>query len=365
MERPPPEFAYLTTTGRRSGREHTVELWYHLEGATAWIVHDGGPADWIANALAAPVTFRLGDREVTATVRLAEPGPHVRRALVARYQGWTEGQPLSAWATEGIGLAVELGSPAEPTVRVVTDDVDAVSGRLWLAGAYAVAEEPGVLVAGFTDRAGAERAAAEVGGEVVDVLPGAWLDAWREFAAPVRAGRIVVVPAWVDPPVTEPGDVVLEIDPGRVFGHGGHPTTRLLLEELDRRITGGERVLDVGCGSGVLAIAAARLGATHVVGIDIDPECVPVTLANAERAGVTVEVSTTPLADVTGTFDLVLANIGAAVLEELAPQLEARGGVLLLSGLLAERVDDVTEAYAGTATATELDGWAALTISVE
>ena len=250
---------------------------------------------------------------------------------------------------------------------VEMSEVDEVSGRLWLAGAYAVAEEPDgdrvVLVAGFADPADAAAAAADVGGEVVDVLPGAWLDAWREFAHPVRAGRIVVVPAWIDRPETGPDDLVLEIDPGRVFGHGGHPTTRLLLEELDRRITGGESVLDVGTGSGVLAVAAKKLGAGRVVGIDIDPGCVPVTTANAERAGVAVEVSTTPLAEVEGTFDLVLANIGADVLVELAPLLQARGGVLLLSGLLVDRIDDVAGAYAGTATATTLDGWAALTIS--
>jgi ribosomal protein L11 methyltransferase len=219
------------------------------------------------------------------------------------------------------------------------------------------------LVAGFTDPADAAAAAAAVGGEVIEVGPGAWLDAWREFAAPVRAGRIVVVPAWIDPPVTRPDDVVLEIDPGRVFGHGGHPTTRLLLEALEQRITGGESVLDVGTGSGVLAVAAARLGAGRVVGIDIEPECVPVTLANAERAGVHVEVSTTPLADVEGPFDLVLANIGADVLKELAPLLTARGGVLLLSGLLVDRIDDVAGAYAGTAAASTLDGWAALSIA--
>jgi ribosomal protein L11 methyltransferase len=248
-------------------------------------------------------------------------------------------------------------------VSVEMSDLDAVAGRLWLAGAYAVAEEPGQLVAGFADRADAQAAAELVGGQVVDVLPGAWLDAWREFAHPVRAGRIVVVPAWIDPPATGPGDIVLDIDPGHVFGHGGHPTTRLLLEELDRRITGGEAVLDVGTGSGVLAVAAARLGAGRVVGIDIEPECVPVTLANAARAGVTVEVSTTPLAEVTGTFDIVVANIGADVLKELAPLLQARGRTLLLSGLLVDRTDDVAGAYAGTATASTLDGWAALTVS--
>jgi len=250
-------------------------------------------------------------------------------------------------------------------VAVETGDVDAVSGRLWLAGASAVAEEPGLLVAGFAERAHAERAATEVGGDVVDVLPGAWLDAWRAFAHPVRAGRLLVVPAWVEPPATADADLVVEIDPGRVFGHGGHPTTQLLLGELDRRITGGEAVLDVGCGSGVLAVAAARLGAGRVVAIDIDPDAVPVTTANARRNGVTVEVSTTPLAEVPGRYDVVLANIGADVLKVLAPQLLARGRTLLLSGLLADRVDDVAGAYAGTATVTvtELDGWAALAVS--
>jgi ribosomal protein L11 methyltransferase len=342
------EFAYVTTTGRKSGRTHTVELWYLLDGRTAWFLHTGGPSDWIANALAGPVAVRIGDRVWAGTARLAEPGSELREVLGERYAS-------PSWSVEGIGIAIELGPPAEPTVRVTTDDLDGVSGRLWLHGAYAVSEEGSTLVAGFADRVAAERAADDVGGEVVDVLPGAWLDAWRAFAQPVAAGRLVVVPAWVEP-------ITLTIDPGRVFGHGGHPTTRLLLEALDRRITGGESVLDVGTGSGVLAVAAKKLGAGRVVGIDVDPECVPVTTANAEANGVMVEVSATPLAEVDGTFDLVLANIGADVLVELAPRLEARGGVLLLSGLLEDRIDEVAAAYTGTATASTLDGWAMLSI---
>lgn len=260
--------------------------------------------------------------------------------------------------------------PAEPTVRVTVDpaDVDDVSGRLWLRGATAIGEESAgervKLVAGYPDQGKAESAAAEVGGELVEVEPGAWLDAWRTFARSVRAGRLVVHPAWTEPPPVEPDDLVVEIDPGRVFGHGGHPTTRLLLEELDARVRGGERVLDVGCGSGVLSVAAALLGAGEVVGIDIDHDAARVTLENAERNGVDVTASTTPLAAVGAGYDLVLANIGAEVLLELAPELQQRGRTLLLSGVLAERADELVEAYsyAGTATVRELDGWVSIVI---
>jgi ribosomal protein L11 methyltransferase len=173
----------------------------------------------------------------------------------------------------------------------------------------------------------------------------------------------VIHPAWTDPPPVEPGDLVVEIDPGRVFGHGGHPTTRLLLEDLAERLVGGERVLDVGCGSGVLSVAAALLGAGEVVGIDIDPDAVTVTHENAARNGVEVTVSTTPLHEIDGRYDLVLANIGADVLIDLAPELQRVGGTLLLSGVLAERAGEVAASYAGTATVRELDGWVAIVVS--
>jgi ribosomal protein L11 methyltransferase len=255
-------------------------------------------------------------------------------------------------------------------VTIGPDRVDEVSGRLWLAGATAVGEVPEgdeiTLVASFDEPAEAESAAIAVAGEAVDVDSGPWLDAWREFAEPVRSGRLLVVPAWLTPPPSGPDTVVVNIDPGRVFGHGAHPTTRLLLEELDRRVTGGEQVLDVGCGSGVLAVAAARLGAGEVVAIDIDPAAAEVTRANAAANGVTVDASTTPVADVLGTFDIVLANIGATVLREMAAELQARvapGGVLVLSGLLSDRWEDVAACYAGTATRTELDGWISLVMS--
>jgi ribosomal protein L11 methyltransferase len=271
----------------------------------------------------------------------------------------------------GDGNNPPVGSPpeAELTVRVTVPaaDVDAVAGELWLAGATAIAEMAAghevELIAGFADAAAASDAASTVGGALAEVGPDDWLDAWKAYARVVRAGRLVVVPAWIDAPPTSADDILIEIDPGRMFGHGGHPTTRLLLEELERRIAGGETVLDVGCGSGILSVAAARLGARRVVAIDIDPDAVTVTKENAARNGVAVEVSTTPVAEIDGDFDLVLANIGADVLTQMAPDLERRGGLLLLSGLLADRVDDVAAAYTGTATASVLEGWAALSIT--
>jgi len=270
------------------------------------------------------------------------------------------------------------------TLAVSPEGVDVMSGRLWLAGATAVTEEPGQLVAGFADEGEARAAAEALGGTFALVGPGAWLDAWRAFAQPVRAGRLLVVPAWLEGsdlelgtgtsgfrtgsvPSSEDGPIRLDIDPGRVFGHGGHPTTRLLLEELDRRIAGGERVLDVGCGSGVLSVAAAALGAGHVEGIDIDPAAVTVTHENAARNGVRVEASTTPVEQLAWRYDLVLANIGADVVVELAPVLTRLGHVVLLSGLLVERIDEVVETYAGTGATTDvttLDGWAAVAVTV-
>jgi ribosomal protein L11 methyltransferase len=274
---------------------------------------------------------------------------------------------LASQAALDAGCSLALPTPGEPVVTVAVSpaEVDALSGRLWLAGATAITEEPDRLVAGFADDGEARAAAEALGGTFALVGPGAWLDAWREFAQPVTAGRLVVVPAWI-----EGGDLPgrrIDIDPGRVFGHGGHPTTRLLVEELDRRIVGGETVLDVGCGSGVLSVAAAVLGAGRVEGIDIDPAAVPVTLENAARNGVAVEASTTPVGDLRGRYDVVLANIGADVLVELAPTLQRLGDVLLLSGLLVDRVEDVSGAYAAagatvTATATS-DGWAALVVT--
>jgi ribosomal protein L11 methyltransferase len=162
------------------------------------------------------------------------------------------------------------------------------------------------------------------------------LDTWRDWAEPVRAGRIVVHPAWLPPQEQRDGDIVIVVDPGRAFGSGSHPSTRLALAALERHVRPGDTVLDVGCGSGVLAIAAALLGASRVHAVDIDPLAIVVTAANAARNGVTVHTRTAPA-------DLVVANIGAAALTELAPTID--GATVVLSGLLAEQADAVVAAY--------------------
>jgi ribosomal protein L11 methyltransferase len=258
-------------------------------------------------------------------------------------------------------------------VDVVPAEVDEASGVLWLAGATAVAERPDgastTLVAGFGDAAAAEAVIGEIGGRwivrrvVVD--DDSWLDAWRPWARPSQVGRILVVPQWLPTEAPE-GTLVISLDPGRAFGSGSHPSTRLVLRVLDRGPVEGLDVLDVGCGSGVLSVAAALLGAARVVGVDIDPEAVIATTANADRHGVAAAVtaSTTPVARAGGAFDLVVANIGAGVLTDLSEEIARRvapGGNLVLSGLLVDQWREVVRAYRGfeTVEVLEEDGWVA------
>ena len=168
----------------------------------------------------------------------------------------------------------------------------------------------------------------------------------------------------------EGAGLLVEIDPGPAFGAGGHPSTVLLLVELARRMRGGESVLDVGCGSGVLSVSAARLGAASVTAVDVDKGAIVSTRANAARNGVgaTVVASTTPAAELTGTFDVIVANIRAATLIELAAALQPRlapRGWLGLSGLSPAQVSVVAAAYRPTrviATPTR-DDWAAVVVT--
>lgn len=180
-----------------------------------------------------------------------------------------------------------------------------------------------------------------------------WANAWKEHYYTHRIGeRITVRPPWRESE-PEPGQVMIVLDPGMAFGTGLHPSTRLGVLALEKALRPGDRVLDVGTGSGILAIAAAKLGASHVDAVDIEPVAVRSTRENAERNGVadkiTVELGTVgPDEPFTGSYDLVLANIIARILIDLAPHLNnvvAPGGTLILSGIISMREPAVRRTF--------------------
>ena len=177
------------------------------------------------------------------------------------------------------------------------------------------------------------------------------------------SGRLWIVPSWHAAP--DPDALVLVLDPGLAFGTGSHPTTRLCLKWLEAKVRGGESVLDYGCGSGILAIAARKLGAGRVVGADIDPQAVAASRDNAARNDADIEFHL-PDALPAGEFDIMVDNILTNPLKALMPLLATRvraGGRIALSGILAEQADEVMALY-GTAFAmhawAEEDGWVCL-----
>ncbi len=171
-----------------------------------------------------------------------------------------------------------------------------------------------------------------------------WANAWKEYYHVLHLGtRVVIKPSWRDY-TPQPGEVVLELDPGMAFGTGLHPTTRLCLEALEQRVQPGMRVLDVGTGSGILALAAARLGAASVLALDVSSVAVEAAQANVRANGLAERISVRlgSIEAATGQqYDLVVANIIARVIADLAPALVAAlvpGGLLIASGIIDERL---------------------------
>jgi ribosomal protein L11 methyltransferase len=191
----------------------------------------------------------------------------------------------------------------------------------------------------------------------------AWEREWLKDFRPMRFGRrLCVAPAGQRPDARVP--VILELDPGLAFGTGTHATTALCLEWLDGRIQGGERVLDYGCGSGILGLAALKLGARAALAFDIDPQALTATRENAAKNGLASRVDVAErMKAVTGAFDVVLANILAGPLVELAPRLArlARpGGEIVLAGPLTSQAAEVAQAYEpwfDIGPKAERDGW--------
>ena len=181
-----------------------------------------------------------------------------------------------------------------------------------------------------------------------------WQDSWKQFWKPTHIGKaLVVCPSWEEY-TRAPGETVLRLDPGMAFGTGTHESTRLCMELAESVIKGGERVLDLGCGSGILAITALLLGANSALGIDIDQVAVSTCTENAALNGLEGRVSFLKgnLADgVSGLFEVVFANIIADVILELAtdiPRLLAPGGVFIASGIISERAGETEAALEST-----------------
>ncbi|MBE0510143.1 MAG: 50S ribosomal protein L11 methyltransferase [Chromatiales bacterium] len=190
-----------------------------------------------------------------------------------------------------------------------------------------------------------------------------WERAWMDDFHPMQFGqRLWIVPSWQPAPQQDGVNILL--DPGLAFGTGTHPTTRLCLEWLDAHPPQGLQVIDYGCGSGILAIAAALLGANQVVAVDNDPQALLASCDNAQRNGVAEKIlAYLPRECPTQPVDLLLANILAGPLIELSPRLAAlvqHGGEIVLSGILPEQAAEVATAYArwfGMQPAVEHDGW--------
>ena len=191
-----------------------------------------------------------------------------------------------------------------------------------------------------------------------------WVQLTQAQFEPIRISeRLWIVPSWHTPP--DPEAIVLVLDPGMAFGTGSHPTTRLCLEWLESHVKANDSILDYGCGSGILAIAAARLGASKVIGLDIDVQAVSAATANAERNHVDVKFCDSS-SHITETFDIVVANILSNPLKALAPALcsyTRTGGYLALSGILEEQSDELIRIYAPYITleiAGTHEGWVCL-----
>ena len=283
----------------------------------------------------------------------------------------------------------------EPVSDLLMDELDALSVSVEDADAGSDGEQPlfgepgmpapaagwqrSTLKALFETEASADRAAAlslahfASDGANVQALHAVpdqdWVRLTQSQFAPVEiTPEFWIVPSWHEPP--SGARQVIHLDPGLAFGTGTHPTTRMCLRWLaTRRPAAGLRVLDYGCGSGILAIGAALMGAAHIDAVDIDPAAVQSTRDNAARNAVQLSPGLPELANATaqGTYDLVLANILATPLKLLAPLLSAYvapGGWLVLAGILARQTDELKAAYAPWLTlevSDQEDGWVLLT----
>ena len=287
-----------------------------------------GPGVWVELSVAA---------DIEAVEAISE--------ILTRFApGGTSVEPGFGLTNEGLGAVVDPTKPA--IVRAYLPGLDPAGVR------QAIAEA--TIALGHLQAFGL-RPIGELTTRAVHEAD--WAEAWKSHFPVLRVGRrLVIRPTWRRHRRL-PDDVVLSLDPGMAFGTGLHPTTRLCLAALETladegRLAGSARVLDVGCGSGILAIAAGKLGARYLLGVDTDPIAVESTLANARLNALTRRIRVRQGSVPTGEppFDLVLANLIASLLVQLAPLLGAElapGGRILASGIFRDREDDVVAAFVG------------------
>jgi len=264
--------------------------------------------------------------------------------------------------SEILGRVAPVGTSVEPAFELVEEGLGARidTTRPAIVRAYLAADDPATVARAVAVASEALGHLQAFGlrpiGELTTrvVRDDDWAEAWKEHFPVLRVGRrLVIRPTWREHEAL-PDDVVVALDPGMAFGTGLHPTTRLCLAALERvadeGLVSAARILDVGCGSGILAIAALRLGAQEALGVDTDPIAVEATLANAalNDLGGRARARTGSLPSGESPFRVVLANLIAGVLIPLAPLLVAElddEGVLLASGIFVDREAEVAAAF--------------------
>ncbi|MGH8763630.1 MAG: 50S ribosomal protein L11 methyltransferase [Nitrosospira sp.] len=274
-------------------------------------------------------------------------------------------------------LSTDIHDAAAGTEReqFLFDEAGEPSGEIWSASELtALFDADADIISIVNAAAEAARLSSPPTYRLTDVKDRDWVRITQSQFGPIQISpRLWIVPSWHQIP--DPAAVNLILDPGLAFGTGSHPSTKLCLTWLDENLQGGEYVLDYGCGSGILAIAASKLGASHAVGIDIDPQAVAASRENAiinrcdetkaEFFTVDLVKQIKPARD--GRADMVVANILANPLIMLAPILmraTRKGGLIALSGILIEQAEEVKQVYRQwfkMRIAGEQEGWALLT----
>jgi ribosomal protein L11 methyltransferase len=284
----------------------------------------------------------------------------------------TRAAAADAWGDallEAGALSVDLGDPQADTAteQALYGEPGAPGDLRWPVTKLTALFNGGADVEAALAHAAAALGQGVPSGTLVPVPDADWVRLTQSQFEPIRiADRLWIVPSWCDP--VDPAALNLVVDPGLAFGTGAHPTTRLCLQWLASELVAGDSVLDYGCGSGILAIAAARLGAGTVVGTDVDPQAIAASAANAAANHVPAEfvLPAALAANAYARFDVVVANILTNPLRMLAPALAARvrpGGRIVLSGILEAQAGEVIAAYAdwfNIAVWRADEGWVAL-----